>query len=344
MLDVAIKKTLDNFTLDVSFKVKKGIVGILGPSGCGKSLTLQAIAGLLKPDAGKITIGERVLFDEKQKINTPTRSRKVGYVFQNYALFPHLSVAENISFGLKGLSKSEKKVKVTNMLETVQLKGLENRYPHELSGGQQQRVALARTLVTKPDILLLDEPFSALDQHVKKVLELQLLEIIKGNFSGLVLFVTHDIEEAYRISDYICLYDNGSNIQFGEKETVLQRPINKAAARIVGCQNIFRVDSVKRNSIFINGLKLELDYSSFDQKQYVGIHSYEAMFVPKGEIEANKFEFDINSIVDSIDHSTICVNISGVLFKVDVPKASVKEISKENSMVYLPPEKLFLLD
>lgn len=338
MLAVTIQKQLGDFHLDVAFRAEKGIIGILGPSGCGKSITLQAIAGLLKPDAGKISIGERVLFDSEQKINIPTKDRKIGYVFQNYALFPHLSVTENIRFGLKGLSNQEKIQKVTKMIETVQLTGLEDRYPHELSGGQQQRVALARTLVTEPDILLLDEPFSALDQHVKQLLELELLEIIKHNFSGVVLFVTHNIEEAYRLCDHLCLYDRGKNIQFGEKDQVLQQPITKEAARIVGCKNIFPIEQLTKHPI-----SFLINDSLLSKKMYIGIHSYDATFVANTQVE-NTYDFEVVSIIESIDHSTVTVDLAGLHIKVDVPKTIVKGILNDNLGLYLPAEKFFLME
>lgn len=344
MLDVNIKKSLGTFKLDVALKVEKGIVGILGPSGCGKSLTLQAIAGLLKPDVGKISVGDRILFDQETKRNIPTRDRKIGYVFQNYALFPHLTVYENIGFGLKGLPTVEKQKRINEMLHIVQLTGLENRYPNQLSGGQQQRVALARTLVTEPEILLLDEPFSALDQHVKKRLELELLDIIKRSFSGVVLFVTHNIEEAYRMSDYICLYDNGRNIQFGDKEEVLQRPVNKEAAHIVGCQNIFVIDEIKDNYIFVNGLQFQVASPPQKKKKHVGIHSYEVKFIPVAKKLANSFPYEITSIVNSIDRSTVCLNVKKLLIKVDVSRTFVDELLKGTYLVHFPPEKLILLD
>ncbi|WNF36964.1 ATP-binding cassette domain-containing protein [Bacillaceae bacterium IKA-2] len=338
MLAITIKKQLGSFNLDVDFQAKKGIVGILGPSGCGKSITLQAIAGLLKPDSGKVSIGERVLFDSEQKINIPARDRKIGYVFQNYALFPHLSVAENIGYGLKKLSKQDKEKKVNNMIETVQLTGLEGRYPNELSGGQQQRVALARTLVTEPDILLLDEPFSALDQHVKQLLELELLEIIKRNFSGVVLFVTHNIEEAYRLCDHLCLYNDGKNIQFDEKDRVLQTPINKEAAKIVGCKNIFPIEQFKQHC-----REIQINSSLSGNKKYIGIHSYHATFV-KNENSENTYPYEVVSIIESIDHSTVTVSVAGLHIKVDVPKLMVKGISSGDVRLYLPAEKFFLME
>jgi molybdate transport system ATP-binding protein len=342
MLNVDIKKTLGNFQLNVQFNVERGIVGILGPSGCGKSLTLQAIAGLLKPDSGTITIGERTLFDHEKKMNIPTRDRKVGYVFQNYALFPHLTVAENIGFGLKKLAKDEKNKKIAKMLQVIQLTGLENRYPTDLSGGQQQRVALARTLVTEPEILLLDEPFSALDQHVKKHLELELLEIIKRSFSGVVLFVTHNIEEAYRLCDYLCLYDSGKTIQLGQKEEVLQRPINKAAAQIVGCENVFEVEGNSGNKVMVGGLQLQIEQSVVAGSKYLGIHSYDVLFVPK-DSHVNTFDYTITSIVDGIDHSIVTVAVNNLTIKVNVSKSSLPKLSIGDLRIHFPPGKLILL-
>ncbi|MCT8136529.1 sulfate/molybdate ABC transporter ATP-binding protein [Anaerobacillus sp. CMMVII] len=342
MLYVDIKKSLGSFKLDVAFQVEKGIVGILGPSGCGKSLTLQAIAGLLKPDSGTISIGERTLFDHEKNITIPTRDRKVGYVFQNYALFPHLTVAENIGFGLKKLAKDEKNKKIAEMLQIIQLTGLENRYPNELSGGQQQRVALARTLVTEPEILLLDEPFSALDQHVKKHLEFELLEIIKRSFSGVVLFVTHNIEEAYRLCDYLCLYDSGKTIQLGQKEEVLQRPVTKAAAQIVGCENVFAVEMVKEKTIVTNGIELQTASPIPNLTKYIGIHSYDVSFV-RNEQSENTFSYEICSVVDGIDHSIVTVAVGKLTVKVNVPKSTVKEICNGELTLHFPVEKLFIM-
>ncbi len=164
-LYVDIEKDLSSFKLKVEIKQEKGTLGFLGESGSGKSMTLKCIAGLEKPTRGKIVLNDRVLFDSEKKINLSTQDRKVGFLFQNYALFPHMTVSQNIELGLLKLSKSEKKEIVARYLDILKLNGFEGRYPWQLSGGQQQRVALARALATSPDILLLDEPFSALDHH-----------------------------------------------------------------------------------------------------------------------------------------------------------------------------------
>ena len=166
-LKVHIHSKLKGFELKVDFETNGKPMGILGASGCGKSMTLKCIAGIMTPDEGYIELRGKVLFDSKNKINLKPQDRKVGYLFQNYALFPNMTVAQNIAVGIRG-SKSEKTEVVTKMLHNFHLQGLEKRYPSQLSGGQQQRVALARILAYEPDALLLDEPFSALDAYLKE--------------------------------------------------------------------------------------------------------------------------------------------------------------------------------
>lgn len=195
-LIVDIQKKLPGFTLDVSFSSNQLPLGLLGGSGAGKSFILRCIAGLETPDEGCIILNGRVLFDSRRGINVPIRDRRVGFLFQNYALFPHLTVAQNIAFGLpKTLSPRAIRQRVEKQLLAVQLHGLGDRYPQELSGGQQQRVALARALASEPDILLLDEPFSALDTYLRDQLE-KLLRLSLTHFPGATLFVSHNLEEA----------------------------------------------------------------------------------------------------------------------------------------------------
>ena len=211
-LGVEIKKKLKEFDLDISFSAGKGCLGILGPSGCGKSMTLKSIAGIVTPDSGRIALqyakgeaaGGRVLYDSALKINEKPQMRRVGYLFQNYALFPNMSVEENIAAGLKGMEK--KKAKVGEMIERFRLTGLEKRYPGQLSGGQQQRVALARILAYEPEALLLDEPFGALDVITRGEMQDWLLSVRK-QMNRTVLLVTHDMDEAIYLSDRILVLD-----------------------------------------------------------------------------------------------------------------------------------------
>jgi len=207
-LRVEVRCEFVDYTLDIAFASSRGITALLGPSGAGKTLTLRAIAGLLRPQAGRIALGDRVLFDATHRINVPARDRHVGYVFQQYALFPHLSVAENIAYGLHGQPRDERDARVAEMLELVGLADLARRQPRALSGGQQQRVALARSIAPRPSLLLLDEPLAALDAPLRKRLGAELRALHDRTGIPMVL-VTHDPAEAMRIADSVVHIDAG---------------------------------------------------------------------------------------------------------------------------------------
>lgn len=198
MLEVQIYKKLAEFDLDVSFQVNDNILGLMGASGSGKSMTLKCIAGIETPDQGRIVLNNRVLFDSEKKINVPIQKRNVGYMFQSYALFPNMNVYENISVGLRARKVKDVDIVVQKVMQQFRIFELASRYPKQLSGGQRQRVALARLMAYEPDVLLLDEPFSALDEDLKK----DLLQELKSEFqiSKPVIFVSHDKEEV----NYLC--------------------------------------------------------------------------------------------------------------------------------------------
>ena len=226
------------FTLDVQFEVGDELVVLFGRSGSGKTTTLQCISGLLEPNGGKIVVNDNVYFDCHKRINLPVQQRSLGYVFQNYALFPHMDVNKNIAYGLKGWPKGEKEERVREMLQMLQIDGLENKYPSQLSGGQKQRVALARALAPKPDILLLDEPFSALDMVVRMKLREKIKEI-QRELGIPVLFITHNHVEAFTIADKVIIFHEGRVQQTGTPEEVFYHPRNKHVAELVGLSNIF---------------------------------------------------------------------------------------------------------
>jgi len=238
-LEVAIEKQVPGFRLAVEFTADGAPLGLLGPSGSGKTMALRAIAGLETPDRGRIVLQGRVLFDSDQRINVPARSRRIGLLFQNYALFPHLTVAENIAFGLRHLSIAERNQHVAKQLAAAHLDGLAERYPATLSGGEQQRVALARALAIEPAALLLDEPFSALDTHLRSALERQLRETL-ASFGGSTLFVSHNLEEAYRVCEKLVVLANGSVAAQGPKEGIFRHPPTLEVARVTGCKNFSR--------------------------------------------------------------------------------------------------------
>ncbi len=211
-LEVRLQKRLPGFALDVEWSAGDGVAVLFGPSGAGKSLTLQCLAGLLRPDAGRVVVDGRVLFDSAAGVNTPPQKRHVGYVFQGYALFPHLSVADNVGFGLRGRPRSERQRRVDEVLGSSGIEELGQRQPAELSGGQRQRVALGRALATDPALLLLDEPLSALDLPLRRALRDELRAIL-ADWGTAAVVVTHDFTEAYRLGDRIVVYEEGRVIQ-----------------------------------------------------------------------------------------------------------------------------------
>ena len=233
---VEIEKQLANFKLDTAFTAQQETLGILGGSGSGKSMTLRCLAGVETPTKGSIVLNGRTLFDADKRINLPSHKRNVSLVFQNYALFPHMTVAQNIAFGLQRLSKSLRRQRVSQQLASVQLQGLGDRYPHQLSGGQQQRVALARALATEPEALLLDEPFSALDTHLRSQMERQLLETL-ATYQGITLFVTHNLEEAYRLCETLMVMSGGKAIAYASKHEIFEHPKTVRVAQLTGCKN-----------------------------------------------------------------------------------------------------------
>lgn len=247
---IDIKKKLYDFQLDVSLQSKEEIIGILGASGSGKSMLLRCIAGLVKPDEGQIIINGKTFFDSEKKINLSMRDRKVGFLFQNYALFPNMTIAENIAFGLDKLSKTEKKNRVSALMEKYHLGDIGKRYPTQISGGQQQRVALARAVAVEPDILLLDEPFSALDVHLRNHMMREMSELLK-EFQGLTLFVTHNREEAYRLSDYIAVFNTGKVEIYGQKDVIFKWPASLETAKITGCKNIVAATRLAENRLHV---------------------------------------------------------------------------------------------
>ena len=236
MLEVGIKKALSGFSLDVKFSVNQEILAILGPSGSGKTMTLQCIAGLLRPDQGFIKLNDKVLLDTANGTNIKPKLRGVGFVFQNYALFPHLTVADNIAYGISKLPKTDIKEKTEDLMDKMHLTGLSRRYPRQLSAGQQQRVALARAIAPEPAVLLLDEPFSALDAQVKERLELELMNL-QNFYKGNILFVTHNLAEGYKLASKIAIYESGRVVQCDYKERVIESPANRTVARLTGVRN-----------------------------------------------------------------------------------------------------------
>lgn len=272
-LEVSIEKQYKNFTLSVNFDTQQASTGLLGASGCGKSLTLKCIAGIVTPDQGRIVLNNKVLFDSEQKINLPARERSVGYMFQQYALFPNMTVSENISIAVSG--KKDKKEVLEKLLHLLRIEGLRNNYPQQLSGGEQQRVALARMLAYEAKVLMFDEPFSALDSFLKEQLQQELLEVL-AEYEGEILMVSHSRDELYRFSEKIVIIDRGRIVEEGQKHDIFNRPTYVTSAKLTGCKNISR--AVKLSDYQIKAIDwnviLRTDTPVDNEVNFVGIRAH----------------------------------------------------------------------
>lgn len=260
---VDIQKDLGNFHLRVSFTLDEGVLALLGASGCGKSMTLKCIAGICRPDRGRIVLDGVTLFDSEKKIDLPPQKRRVGYLFQQYALFPNMTVEQNIAAGVR--NKKQAGPVVAEMIRRMRLEGLEKLRPHQLSGGQQQRTALARILVNEPEVLLLDEPFSALDTHLRFQMEAEVRQII-AQFGKPVVMVSHSQDEVYRLSDRVAVMADGHVESIGPKQEIFAQPQTRNGAILTGCRNISKVLPGENGALWAQdwGLSLAMDAADCD--------------------------------------------------------------------------------
>ena len=257
-LEVTIAKRFEGFTLHADFTAGNTAAAILGASGCGKSMTLRCIAGVVKPDSGRIVLDGRVLFDSEKGIDLPPQQRNVGLLFQNYALFPNMTVEQNILCALKKeKDPAARKAACGSALRAMRLEELAHRLPSELSGGQQQRAALARILAGRPRILMLDEPFSALDSYLREEVEGEVGSLF-SNFDGTALLVTHDRNEAYRLCREMIVMDSGEVLRAGTTKEVFADPRRLTAARLTGCKNILPCVRVDEHHVRLTGWEREL--------------------------------------------------------------------------------------
>jgi molybdate ABC transporter permease protein len=359
-LTVDIEKRLSGFALDVAFNAEGQPLGILGASGAGKSLLLRCIAGIETPDTGQIVLNGRVLFDSQQQVNVRSCDRHIALLFQNYALFPHLSVAQNIGFGLpKGLSAAAKKQEIGFHLASIQLEGFAHYYPHQLSGGQQQRVALARALASQPEVLLLDEPFSALDTHLRHQIETQML-LSLATYPGVTLFVTHNLEEAYRVCKDLMVLEGGRAIAHAPKHQIFEHPQTVSLARLTGCKNFSSARAYSKQSIEAQdwGCVLQVANVIPDDLAQVGIRAHQVKFleITKGSEDsfqrANVFPCWLSATRETPHRMTLYLKLhSPPISPTDYQIQA--EVFKENWIllkdlplplsVYLDPARLILL-
>ena len=280
-----------DFSLDVLIDSDARRIGVLGESGSGKSLTLRSIAGIEEVDRGRIEIDGNTLYDSEKKINLKPQKRNVGYMFQNYALFPTMSVLKNVMAGLKG--KPEENVETArDMLSRFDMDGYADRLPGELSGGQQQRVALARIMVTEPDLILLDEPFSALDGHLRDRMQLEMMEIL-DEYQGQVIMVSHSRDELYRFSEELFVISGGRILKHGRTKEVFRNPELKEVAALTGCKNFANAAAADNHTLEITdwGITLKTDREIPQDVKFIGYraHYFEPVW---GERQDNCVRFD----------------------------------------------------
>ena len=347
-LQVNIRKKFSGFELKVEFEAEGGCMGILGASGCGKTMTLKCVAGIEKPDQGRIVLNGKVLFDSEKGINLPARERRVGYLFQNYALFPTMTVEENLKIVFPG-KKKDKLPLVAEQLRRFQLEGLEKRYPSQLSGGQQQRVALARMLLYSPDIIMLDEPFSALDGFLKDTLQMEMLEVIR-DYTGDVLMVSHSRDEIYKFCDRMILLSEGNTILKGCTKDIFRRPERMEAAKLTGCKNISSIEKISDYELFACDWKIRLktEEKIGDSVRYVGIRGHN-LIPALGPEEENAMGIELAGFADTpfqrqyllrnINDKT-SIKIWWIQDKIDFEEGAVQNIP---SFIRFPKEDLLLL-
>jgi molybdate transport system ATP-binding protein len=337
-----IKKRLGNFKLSISFEAEDETVALMGASGCGKSMTLKCIAGIETPDEGTIVINGVTVFDSKKKINMPPGKRHTGFLFQDYALFPNMTVQKNIEVALP----KDKKSRVCELIEAFHLAGLEGHYPSQLSGGQKQRCAIARMLATDPQIILLDEPFSALDSYLRWKLEQEIMTVIES-FDKTVLFVSHNRDEVFRISDIVVVMKNGKNEEIKEKHQLYDRPETYADALLTGCKNILPCKIIG-NRIIVPGYGIEIHRDHLaGSYNFLGFRAQ--LIRPGYEIldseSALFFEYTIIKVIEAVFTIILMVRLNAgeELIQWEVPKEKYQELLNHANILAIEKKDVLLL-
>ena len=346
-VSVNIEKNFRDFSLKVDFEGSSAAIGLLGASGSGKSMTLRCIAGIETPDKGKIVINGKTVFDSEKGINLKPQKRRIGYLFQNYVLFPTMTVEQNIRCGYRG-EKSSAQEKVADLIRRYHLEGLEKRLPSQLSGGQQQRVALARMMIGEPEAILLDEPFSALDGYLKDVLQREMQDFLQ-DYSGDMILVTHSRDEAYKFCKELSIVHEGRILVTGETKQLFDQPGRLEAARLTGCKNFSRVERLGDYEICATdwNLRLHTVEKVSEDITHVGIRGH--WIRPADEPGENCMAVQVDEYIETtFEHQYMIKNKEnrsedGLWWM--RPKNSFTEDPDKDlpKYLYLPPERLMLL-
>ena len=339
---VDIEKTLGNFRLKVAFEAGNETLALLGASGSGKSMTLKCIAGIETPDKGRIVVDDVVLFDSEKHIDLTSQQRHTGLMFQNYALFPNMTVLQNIRAGAnREPDKKKREAAVAAVMDSFGLTPLANHLPSQLSGGQQQRTALARILVSNPRILLLDEPFSALDNHLRFRLEQEVRQTI-AEFGKTVLLVSHDRDEVFRLADSIAVVNGGTIDAFGSKAEVFANPQTRMGAMLTGCKNISAMKVLDSTHIRAVDWDMKLEVPGIPEGvSAAGIRMHDIR--PGGG--KNGFRCRVAGEIENPFSYTVMlqVNPSAAPIGWEMNKELWQSLRAEEVEICLPPDALLLL-
>lgn len=326
------KKFSASFSLHVDFSCKGERLALLGASGSGKTQTLRCIAGVTRPDSGKIILNDRVLFDSEKRINLPPQKRRVGYLFQHGALFPHMTAAENIAQGCPSLPAVQRKQAVSELLTRIKLNTEKNLYPSQLSGGQRQRVALARILAGEPDLLLLDEPFTALDENLKWQMENELLETL-DSFTGPIIFVSHNRGEAYRLCERICVIAKGKSAQTSDIKTLFTNPQTLSACLLSGCKNISAVSRTAEGGIYAQDWGILLSGTFSADTCFVGVRAHAIRPVQHDAGLQNTMECTIVRVTEDVFSFILQLQTAvGGILRMELTKAEWAALGKPSKL------------
>jgi molybdate transport system ATP-binding protein len=295
MINIKIEKKLQQFSINANIQTDLNKLVLFGPSGSGKSTLLKIIAGFFNPSQGIIKVRNKVLFDSQQKLSVPIYKRNIGYLPQNYSLFPNLTVLENIQYGLKAQKIKIDHQEIHQICTRLKIDNLLGQYPKKLSGGQQQRVALARILPLKPEMLLLDEPFNALDQEIRESLR-DLVREISDQYQIPILLVTHNLEEASIFAEYIMLISNGSQVESGDSSMIFNHPQKLTSAKMMGIENLWPIDKkLFSDIVVVNGMSIRVNHKNLQEKTHIGIRAEEVMILRENKPLRNKIQENILS-------------------------------------------------
>ncbi len=306
MIDIDIQKSLGRFDLSLKFSIESNRCVIFGSSGSGKSSLLKMIAGFYPPDSGTMKIKDSLFFSQKNKVNLPIQSRKIGYLPQEYTLFPNMTIKENIEYGIKK-RRIKNPMDIYTLLEKFKIADCLEKYPNQVSGGQKQRTALLRTIAVKPDILLLDEPFSALDKPTREELR-ELVADVSESFDIPVIFVTHDLEEAFVFGREIVVIKNGRVVEFGDNAKVFLQPAFVETARLFDFGNIWEIKECRGSHVFLrNGLKLE-GSQNLNNAEFLCIKP-ENIMILRDDTDNSKKENKIHVTIEKINFRGRYINL-----------------------------------